>query len=169
MLGSDRLVLSDEIENNGSSTKRDTVLLDETGLEFHDGITGVLKSAYPADGTQKFYGTWTDGCVRFTQSKIQIAWKYNEWVGAVDNAWGNGLYESNAGANGIELGNWHKAFSNHPFISHYANTSAGNTGIVANGPVNPSATSAGSVLIERGTTLASTRWYIYTFAVGTYT
>ena len=119
----------------------------------------------------------TDGYIRFPNngSHLQIAWKRVTWTGAINQAWGSGVYES---ASVISLGNWKAAFGATPAVAYGCHSANGYSAWVCSGQANATgsttsnvtSTSAGTVYLERGgSTLASTTWYIMVIAIGWYT
>lgn len=116
----------------------------------------------------KVYGSSnaSSGYYRLPWSGTQIAWKQVSWTGAINQAWGSSVYESQSV---ISLGDWAKSFSSTPSVTYSAHTSGTNTAWVAAGNIPPSASSAGSVFLERGgSTLASNTWTIRAMAIGPY-
>ena len=159
---------SNKVSCSSNSVER-YALTTDGGLVFKN-TSGTVTATYPVDGVSTSYGSSTSGAIRFSQGKIQIAWKRVSWKGAINQAWGSGVYESSSY---ISLGNWYKEFSDTPTVSYGCHSSDGKTAWVAAGDANAttslSKTSAGYVFLERGgSTLASTTWYIMVVAVGKY-
>lgn len=136
-----------------------------TELSYLDGVTSAIQTQL--NGKQASIigaANASNGYVRIPGLQIQVAWKRVSWSGAIATAWGNG-YES---ASAISLGNWAASFATAPAVTYAVNSST-STDVGITGYATPSTTSAGSVYLQRNTSLSTSRTYtIHVLAIGTY-
>lgn len=107
----------------------------------------------------------TNGYLRIPDLKIQLAWKRISWSGAINTAWGSG-YET---ASAVSLGNWAAAFSGAPVCTITAQCNSQNADVGVSRYAPATASSAGSVFLQRNTALTTSQTYnVCALAVGTY-